>query len=101
MRKGRGWQRDSAPGAGYAIILAAAGGPAFGYRQKPHELHLTVGRDGGNKYACPVCGARCSVHDFQEKTWRHLNLFQHHCHVHASVPRVNCPEHGVKLIEVP
>lgn len=69
--------------------------------KQPHELHLTVGSDRGTKYACPVCGASCSAHDFQEKIWRHLNFFQHHCYIHAAVPRVKCPEHGVKLVEVP
>lgn len=69
--------------------------------KQPHELHLTVGSDRGTHYACPVCGASCAAHDFQEKTWRHLNFFQHHCYVRASVPRVKCPEHGVKLVEVP
>lgn len=69
--------------------------------KQPHELHLTVRTDRGQKYACPVCGAQCAAHDFQEKTWRHLNFFQHHCYIHAAVPRVKCPEHGVKLVEVP
>jgi transposase len=69
--------------------------------KQPHELHLTVRSERGSQYACPVCGAQCSAHDFQEKTWRHLNFFQHHCYIHASVPRVKCPEHGVKRIEVP
>ena len=67
----------------------------------PHELHLEVKAERGSKYACPECGRECSAHDFQEKTWRHLNFFQHHCYVHASVPRVKCPEHGVKLATVP
>ena len=67
----------------------------------PHELHLEVKAERGSKYACPACGKACSAHDFQDKTWRHLNFFQHHCYVHASVPRVKCPEHGVKQIEVP
>lgn len=69
--------------------------------KQPHELHLTVRSDRGQRYACPVCGAQCAAHDFQEKTWRHLNFFQHHCYIHASVPRVKCPEHGVKLVDVP
>ena len=67
----------------------------------PHELHLTVRCERGTKYPCPVCGAQCAAHDFQEKSWRHLNFFQHHCYIHALVPRVKCPEHGVKLVEVP
>lgn len=69
--------------------------------KQPHELHLTVGNERGSKYSCPVCGSACPAHDFQEKAWRHLNFFQHHCYIHASVPRVKCPEHGVKLIDVP
>ena len=69
--------------------------------KQPHELHLTIKAERGSKYACPVCGEACAAHDFQEKTWRHLNFFQHHCYVHASVPRVKCPDHGVKLVDVP
>ena len=69
--------------------------------KQPHELHLEIKAERGAKYACPVCGRECPAHDLQEKTWRHLNFFQHHCYVHASVPRVKCPEHGVKLAEVP
>ncbi len=67
----------------------------------PHELHLEVKAERGSRYPCPECGQPCAAHDFQEKRWRHLNFFQHHCYIHASVPRVKCPEHGVKLVEVP
>ena len=38
---------------------------------------------------------------FKEMTWRHLNFFQHHCYITASVPRVRCPEHKVKQVDVP
>ncbi len=69
--------------------------------KSPHELHLEVKADRGAKFSCPECGCECSAHDFREKSWRHLNFFQHHCYIHASVPRVKCPEHGVKQIEVP
>ena len=48
-----------------------------------------------------MCSAACAAHDFQHKIWRHLNFFQHHCYIHASVPRVKCPDHGVELIDVP
>jgi len=67
----------------------------------PHELHLWVKAERGSLYPCPECGQRCKAHDFEERSWRHLNFFQHHCHIHASVPRVRCPEHGVKRIQVP
>jgi len=67
----------------------------------PHELHLEVKADRGSTYPCPICDAQCKAHDFKEKTWRHLNFFQHHCYVHAPVPRVDCPEHGIKRVNVP
>ncbi|MCK5843689.1 MAG: transposase family protein [Victivallales bacterium] len=33
------------------------------------------------------------VYDTKEKSWRHLNFFQHECHLHCRVPRVK-PEDG-------
>ncbi len=67
----------------------------------PHELHLTVAADRGTHFACPECGEACPAHDYKEQVWRHLNFFQHHCYLHARVPRVKCPKHGVKRIQVP
>lgn len=64
---------------------------------QPHELHLQVAGERGAHYPCPTCPA----HDFQEKRWRYVNFFQHHCYITASVPRVKCPEHGVRQVEVP
>jgi len=69
--------------------------------KQPHELHLSIKGERGSRYACPECGELCPAHDFQDKTWRHLNFFQHHCYIHAQVPRVKCPQHGVRLIDVP
>ncbi|WP_024952753.1 ISL3 family transposase [Cobetia crustatorum] len=67
----------------------------------PHRLELYVEADRGSLYACPECGKACPAHDFADKSWRHLNFFQHHCYLHARVPRTRCPEHGVKRVEVP
>ena len=36
-----------------------------------------------------------------ERQWRHLNTCQFHTLVHARVPRVQCPEHGVVQVKVP
>jgi len=69
--------------------------------KKPYELRIKIKADRGSKYPCPVCGKMCRAHDFQEKTWRHLNFFQHHCYITAVVPRTKCPEHGVKTVKVP
>ena len=76
-------------------------GQTLNTEKSPHELRLTIQARRGTRYPCPVCGSSSPVHDFKEMTWRHLNFFQHHCYITASVPRIRCPEHGVKQIEVP
>ncbi len=43
----------------------------------------------------------CAVHDTTDRTWRHLDFFEHQAYLSARVPRVQCPEHGVHLVNVP
>jgi transposase len=43
----------------------------------------------------------CPVYDTVEKTWRHLNFFEHECHLHARIPRVETPEGRVITILPP
>src|SRR5712675_303300 len=69
--------------------------------KRPHELHLEVVADRGALFSCPDCKRACKAHDFESFTWRHLNFFQHHCFIMARVPRVDCPDHGVKRVTVP
>jgi transposase len=69
--------------------------------QQPGVLNLEVAADRGALFPCPVCNKSCKAHDFAEFTWRHLNFFQHHCTITARVPRTDCPEHGIKRINVP
>ncbi len=40
------------------------------------------------------------MHDTAERTWRHLDFFQHQALLHARLPRVVCSEHGVRQISV-
>lgn len=69
--------------------------------KRPNELHIEVAADRGARFPCPDCGRSCKAHDFGEFTWRHLNFFQHHCYITAKVPRTDCPDDGVKRIQVP
>jgi transposase len=69
--------------------------------KRPKELHIELAAERGALFACPDCARPCKAHDFAEFTWRHLNFFQHHCTITAKVPRTNCPDHGVKRIQVP
>ena len=42
-----------------------------------------------------------TIHDHQERHWRHLDTCPFPTIVHARVPRLNRPTHGIKLIPVP
>jgi transposase len=65
------------------------------------RLDIEIDFKTGGRFACPECGkADCPVHDTVKKTWRHLNFFQHEAYLHARVPRIECPEHGVRLVNV-
>lgn len=76
-------------------------GQRFDTDKRPNELDIAIAADRGARFPCPDCGRPCKAHDFAEFTWRHLNFFQHHCTITAKVPRTDCPEHGVKRIQVP
>src|SRR5450755_4336250 len=56
----------------------------------------------GTTFSCPECDrSGLKAHDTEEKTWRHLDFFQHQAYLTARVPRVECPEHKVRLVAVP
>jgi hypothetical protein len=48
-----------------------------------------------------VGGKGCKAYDTTEKTWRHLNFFQHETYLHVRTPRVHGERCGVKLVDVP
>ena len=66
------------------------------------RLDLRVDFAKGARFPCPECErAGCAVKDTEQKTWRHLDFFQHQAYLTARVPRVECPEHKVRLVAVP
>ena len=66
------------------------------------RLDLRVDFAKGARFPCPECErAGCAVKDTEQKTWRHLDFFQHQAYLTARVPRVVCEEHGVRLVAVP
>jgi len=71
------------------------------FEGEPKRLELELEARSGLKWACPECGAQSSAYDSVEKRWRHLNFFQYECELKARVPRCNCGEHGVRVVEVP
>ncbi len=49
---------------------------------------------------CSQCGKVVKLHDHRTRKWRHLDSCNHKTMIEASVPRVKCPEHGVKQVPV-
>ncbi|MGC9129088.1 MAG: ISL3 family transposase [Acidithiobacillus sp.] len=71
----------------------------FTVEEKHLDLHINF--PAGSRFACPVCGEECPVHDTHERTRRHMDFSQHEAYLHARVPRVKCPGHGVHQVPVP
>ena len=72
----------------------------FSAEKKRLDIRLAFPR--GSVFACPECGRTgLKAHDTVEKTWRHLNFFQHEAWLSAKVPRVKCDQCGVRLVSVP
>ena len=65
------------------------------------RLDILVDFERGASFLCPICGQPAKVHDTEEKTWRHLDFFQHAAYLPVRVPRCKCDEHGVRQVEVP
>lgn len=72
----------------------------FKVEEKQLDIHMDFSR--GGEFVCPTCGRPgCKAYDTQVKTWRHLNFFEHVTYLHARVPRIQCPNCGVKVVSVP
>ncbi len=65
------------------------------------EVHVHVDHAGTVDWPCPECGAPCKLYDHQpERSWRHLDTCQYQTILHAKPPRVECSEHGVRVIKL-
>jgi transposase len=66
------------------------------------EIRVHVEHLGGTQFCCPECGRELSCYDHaKERRWRHLDSCQFKTILVACVPRVKCPEHGVKTAQAP
>jgi transposase len=62
------------------------------------ELHLMLDYRPGH---FQDSSGKSNVHDRVERTWRHLNFFEHKCYLHCRVPRVIGEDGKVKQVDVP
>lgn len=66
------------------------------------QVDVYVGHTKGVRFACPECGLELAAYDHSAKRiWRHLDSCQFMTYLHASPPRVSCPEHGVRQVRLP
>lgn len=64
------------------------------------ELHLWITFERGFLFTAPD-GSHSTAYDTLDKTWRHLNFFQHHCYIHCNVPRVRYGKKQIAMVSVP
>ncbi len=56
----------------------------------------------GIRFACPVCGKAYPLYDHaEERQWRHLDTCQLKTYLHARIPRVACPQDGIRNAQLP
>lgn len=65
------------------------------------EVRVHVEHDPAATLVCPECGRTAPGYDTRRRRWRHLDTCQYRTILIAEVPRVQCPEHGVKQVRVP
>ena len=66
---------------------------------KTVDVHLSHRRVA--YFPCPDCGSALPVYDHApSRSWRHLDCGSLVTMVYARVPRVSCPQHGVRRVDV-
>jgi len=62
-------------------------------------LSIAVDFIAGSRFAAPGVEGAHPAHDTVTKRYRHLNFFQHECHLEVRVPRVRLPDGGIRQVE--
>jgi transposase len=64
------------------------------------QIEILVDFKRGSKFR-DSDGIAQSVHDTVERTWQHLDFFQHTCLIHARIPRIQTSSGNTLQVEVP
>ena len=64
------------------------------------ELHIRISYERGTRFSVDEDEDR-PVYDTRERTWRHMNFFQHRCYLHCKVPRVKLSDGRVRNVDTP
>ena len=76
---------------------------SFDVEKRRLDIHIDFPAGTRFEYVSEEEGVdgRYPVHDTKEKTWRHLNFFQHECYFHCRVPRVKLDDGRIRQITPP
>ncbi|MGH2403175.1 MAG: ISL3 family transposase [bacterium] len=66
-----------------------------------NAIQVWLAREEGAGVECPTCETARPIYDHRDREWRHLDTCQLETRLHARVPRVECPAHGVVQVRVP
>jgi transposase len=68
---------------------------------KEQRVDVWAEHPEGIAWGCPTCSRELPLYDHaEERAWRHLDSCQYKTYLHARIPRVQCPEHGVLQVMV-
>ncbi len=62
-------------------------------------LSIAIDFIAGSRFTVPGVEGAHPAHDTVTKRYRHLNFFQHECHLAVRVPRVHLPDGGIRQVE--
>jgi transposase len=72
---------------------------AVDFDEATKVLTVQIDFKSGTRFAISGHEGVHPVHDTVPKTYRHLNFFQHECHLLVRTPRVKLPNGSVRLVE--
>jgi transposase len=68
---------------------------------KRERIDVKVIHNEEVRWPCPECRELLSVYDHApQRVWRHMDTYQFKTYLHARIPRVKCPFHGVRQVKV-
>jgi len=72
------------------------------FEERKRKLDIWVDFPKSSRFSCPECNhLDCEVHDTTTRSWPHLDFFEHQTFLHGRVPRLNCPNCGVRQVKIP
>jgi len=71
-----------------------------GKESQRKSLHISICYTGQNKFTSEN-GNEYSIYDSIDRTFRHLNFFQHKCYIHCKVPESEKPITKLRRFKFP